>query len=103
NEPALSLSKGATAPVSRKNFANKTECNRIEAQGKEKQLCLAGGVVTRNSGTSPKNSAYNKLWFEHYLTGYKVENKVIERVTTEMAEKRVEFTNRFVEGLRSKA
>ncbi len=93
---------GAAAPVSIKNFVEKTESNRIVAQEKEKQFCLAGGVVTRKSGTSPKNSAYNKLWFEHYPTGYKVGNEIIERVITQMAEKRVEFTNRYIKTLRAK-
>tara|TARA_B100000315_G_scaffold43957_1_gene38924 strand:+ start:2042 stop:4429 length:2388 start_codon:yes stop_codon:yes gene_type:complete len=72
------------------------------SKDQEGNLCLAGGVVTRNSGTSPKNSAYNKLWFEHYPTGHKVGNEVIERVTTKMAKKRVEFTNQFIKILRTK-
>ena len=66
------------------------------------KLCLAGGVVSRNSGTNPKNSAYNKLWFEHYPTGHKVGKEVIENVTTTMANKRVEFTNQYVKTLRTK-
>lgn len=70
------------------------------AGDKSEKFCLAGGVVSRNSGTSPKNSAYNKLWFVHYPTGYSIKNEIIKRVTTQMAEKRAEFTNRFVERLR---
>ena len=86
-----------------KDWAGSADINlSFYSKDHEGNHCLAGGVVTRNSGTSPKNSAYNKLWFEHYPTGYKVENKVIERVATQMAEKRVEFTNRFIEGLRVK-
>ncbi|MEE9165081.1 MAG: hypothetical protein V3U15_02340, partial [Nitrospinota bacterium] len=72
------------------------------SKDQEGKLCLGGGVVTRNSGTSPKNSAYNKLWFEHYPTGYKVGNEVIEKVAIQMAEKRVEFTNQYIKTLRAK-
>ena len=97
----LPQSHGAAASVSGKNFDENTECNRSVEE--EKELRLAGGVVSRNSGTSPKNSAYNKLWFEHYPTGHKVGNDIIEKVVTQMAEKRVEFTNRYIEGLRGNA
>lgn len=88
--------------LTNKDWAGPADINlSFYSLDKDNKLHLAGGVVTRNSGTSPKNSAYNKLWFEHYPTGYKISNEIIKRVTTRIAEKIAEFTNRFVENLRA--
>lgn len=89
--------------LTNKDWAGPADINlSFHSKDKKNKLHLAGGVVTRNSGTSPKNSAYNKLWFEHYPTGHKVSNDAVKKITTKMAEKRVGFTNRFVEKLRAK-
>ena len=80
-----------------KSWAGPADINlSFYAKDREGKSQLAGGVISRSSGTSPKNSAYNKLWFEHYPTGRKIGNKEIEEVTTKMAVKRVEFTDTYV-------
>ena len=92
---------GIKLRLTNKDWAGPADINlSFFAKDSKGNSCLAGGVVSRNSGTIPKSSAYSKLWFVHYPTGHKVGNDVIEKITIQMAERRVEFTDNFVGKLR---
>ncbi len=89
--------------VTNKTWAGPADINlSFYALDRDNIWQLAGGVVSRNSGTSPKNSAYHKLWFEHYPTGLRIGNDVIKEITTATAKKLVVFTNEFIEIIRLK-
>lgn len=73
------------------------------AKNGEGKWFKTGEVVSRNSGTSAKNGAYNKLFFIHYPTGLTIGDAIIRQATQKMAEKRAAFTDAYVlEVLRKK-
>lgn len=57
-----------------------------------------GELVARNSGTSPKNAAYHKLWPIHAPTGKLVSPHALARTVDELARRRAAFTDAFVTG-----
>lgn len=65
----------------------------LDPQGKPAK---AGEVVARNSGTSAKNAAYNKLWPVHLPDGRKAEPGLFREVLGEMARRRAAFTDQYV-------
>ena len=59
-----------------------------------------GEVVTRNSGTSPKNSGYIKLFPWHYPSSTGVTDGQIRKVTQQLAQQRVDFTEGYIRAWR---
>lgn len=58
---------------------------------------LIGEGVFRNSGTSPKNAGYHKLWPENPWTRETISEELLAETLTRLAALRAEFTNRYVE------
>jgi len=58
---------------------------------------VVGEGVFRNSGTSPKNAGYHKLWPENPLTREAISEDTLIRGLKELAARRADFTNEYVE------
>ena len=65
----------------------------IHSSGKHVRL---GEGIFRNSGTSPKNAGYHKLWIEDPVTGHRIKQQILESALTELAQKRAAFTDTYV-------
>ncbi|MCD4654644.1 hypothetical protein K8T06_12025 [bacterium] len=61
-------------------------------------LFLIGEGVFRNSGTSPKNAGYHKLWPEDPWNGEIISNKLLRDNLRQLAVYRAEFTNKYISG-----
>jgi len=72
------------------------EVIRIGFRGGNNRDVLLGEGVFRNSGTSPKNAGYHKLWPENPWTGDVITENALRSCLTHLAEERAEFTNFFV-------
>ncbi len=62
----------------------------------EKGEVVCGEMISRNSGTSPKNSCYIKLWPNSHSRKRTVDLKILEAKLKEMGGQRMEHTNAFV-------
>lgn len=57
---------------------------------------VVGEGVFRNSGTSPKNAGYHKLWPENPVTREAISEHTLIRALTDLARRRAAFTNDYV-------
>jgi len=60
-------------------------------------LSVLGEGVFRNSGTSPKNAGYHKLWPENPWRDETVSEDILKIYLTKLAELRADFTSKYVE------
>ncbi|MBN1297667.1 hypothetical protein JXA80_12880 [bacterium] len=68
--------------------------NRTDGETEEARL--VGEGVFRNSGTSPKNAGYHKLWPENPISRDVVSESTLIHALTQLAARRAEFTNQYV-------
>jgi len=55
-----------------------------------------GEGVFRNSGTSPKNAGYNKLWPVHPVSGETITDGKLREILDNLASKRATWTERYI-------
>jgi hypothetical protein len=66
---------------------------------KDRKMIKMGEGVFRNSGTSPKNSGYNKLWPFHPVRNIQLSDGRLRELLDDLATRRAQWTDNYVKAV----